>query len=114
MRSCSCASVRRISPTPRSSSALVARRCHPVAVDEPRHSDDLVSAYDQGPALSVGTRNLGVDEHVLDLLAPPREPVAGPPPPYCKSWPVCLDAPAAPAHLALERDRALLEPEALV
>ena len=44
----------------------------------------------------------------------PGEPVAGPPAPYFKPWQLGADAPAAPAHLAVELDRAALEPEPVV
>src|SRR5919202_64974 len=83
-------------------------------VDDAWHGDDLVAAHDQRPRLALGTRDLRVDEHVLDLLAPPRKPVAGPPAPYLKPSPRRLDRPLAPPHRPLERHRAGLEPEAVV
>src|SRR5712692_10310370 len=114
MRAWRSSAVIRISPTPRSSSALVTDCAHPVALDDPWDGDHLVPAHDQGPPLTVGARDLGVDEHVLDFLGAASEPVAGPPPPYLKAWELGRDAPGAPAHLAVEVDRAPLEPEAVV
>src|SRR5579862_249714 len=114
MRPCSSSAEMRISPTPRSSSALVTDGAHPFAVDDPRNGDHLVAAHDQRPAFTVGARDLGVDEHVLDLLRAAREPVARPPASYLKPWELCRDAPRSPAHLAVELDRPLLEPKALV
>src|SRR5689334_16412967 len=112
MRSCSRSSSIRTSPTP--SSTADTDGPHPLGADDPRHRDDVVAAHHEGPALAVGARNLGVDEHVLDLLRPPREPVAGPPAAYCKPWDVGLDPPPSPFHLPVERDRPALEPEAVV
>src|SRR5581483_3974272 len=114
IRACSSSAVIRISPTPRSSSALVTDGGHPFALDDPRHGDDLVAAHDERPAFAVGARDLRVDEHVLDLLRAAGEPVAGPPPAYLKPWPLRGDAPRPPAHLAVERDRPLLEPKPVV
>ena len=51
----------------------------PVGLDDPGHGDDLVAAHDERPAFAVGAWDLGVDEHVLDLLRAAGEPVAGPP-----------------------------------
>src|SRR5581483_9531800 len=116
MRACNSSAVIRISPTPRSSSALVTDSGHPVAGDDPGDGDDLVAAHDQRPSFAVGARDLGVDEHVLDLLRAAGEPVARPPPAYLKPWHLRGDAPGAPADLArrVELDRAVLEPEAVV
>src|SRR6266511_3094989 len=60
------------------------------------------------------TGDLGVDEHVLDLLRASGEPIAGTPGPYLKAWELRGDPPLAPADLALERHRRALEPDALV
>src|SRR5689334_13342444 len=102
----------RISATSRSRS--VALCVDPLRLDDPRHRDDLVAAHDQWPRLAGRTRDLRVDEHVLDLLRPSGEPVAGAPGPYLKAWLVGGDAPRAPAHLAVECDRRALEPDAVV
>ena len=68
----------------------------------PGNGDDLVAADNEWPCLALGSRDLGVHEHVLDLLAAPRQTVAGTPPPYLKALAVGRDAPGAPAHLAIE------------
>src|SRR5262249_13169334 len=75
---------------------------------------DLVTAHDERPAFAVGAWDLCVDEHVLDLLRAPREPVPRAPPPYPKAWDPGADPEAAPAHLSDELDGCLLEPEPLV
>src|SRR5712692_8691707 len=111
MRPWSSASVSRISPTPRSSSALVTNRAHPLALDDPGDGYDLIATHDQGPPLTVRARDLGVDEHVLDLLRAAGEPVARPPPPHFKAWELGSDTPGPPADLAIEVDGALLEPD---
>src|SRR5205823_6420458 len=74
----------------------------------------LVAAHDEGPRLALGAGDLGVDEHVLDLLAAPGESVARPPASYLKACELGLDPPVPPANRALERDRATLEPGAVV
>src|SRR3954471_1643826 len=83
-------------------------------LDHSRHGDDFAPAYDEGPRLALGSRDLGVDEHVLDLLPAPGEPVARSPASYLKACELGLDRPRAPADAALERDRGLLEPDAVV
>src|SRR5207247_2254628 len=70
--------------------------------------------HDERPRFALGSRDFGVDEHVLDLLAAAREPVARPPASYLKAWERRFNAPWAPAHGAVERDRGLLEPNAVV
>src|SRR5438552_3187624 len=112
MRRCSASSSIRTSTT--AASRSVALTVDLRVRDEPGNGDDLVSAHDEGPGLSVGTGDLGVDEHVLDLLAPPGEPVARPPASYLKPCQLRPDAPRAPAHFAVEVDGATLEPEAVV
>src|SRR3954451_19088455 len=82
--------------------------------DEPGHCDDRVAAHDERPRLALGLRDLRVDEHVLDLLRPPGEPVTGLPASYPKASQPRTDAPPAPRHLAVEVDRSVLEPEPLV
>src|SRR5436305_10356778 len=113
MRACSSCSPIRISPTAAVNS-VCADSVHSLGVHDTRDCDDLVSAHDQGPALTVAARDLGVHEHVLDLLAAPGEPIAGPPPPYLKAFEVRADRPRPPLHLAVEGDRGALEPEPLV
>src|SRR5262249_1185770 len=54
------------------------------------------------------------DEHVLDLLRPALESVARAPGSYLKPWPRRGNAPRAPADLAVERHRRVLQPDALV
>src|SRR5262245_37781739 len=104
----------RISPTPLSSSALVKGRGHPLALDDPGDGHDLVAAHHERPPFTVGAGDLGVDEHVLNLLRPAGEAIARPPPPYLKPTAVGGDAPRAPEHLAVELDGRALEPEAVV
>src|SRR5919201_605304 len=65
-------------------------------------------------SVALGSRDLGVDEHVLDLLAAPCEPVAGTPRAYLKPWELGLNAPRAPADLAIELDGRPLHPGAVV
>src|SRR6266487_3416151 len=83
-------------------------------LDDPRNRDHVVAPHDERPRLAFRFGDLGVDEHVLDLLRPVGEPVAGPPASYLKPLQLRANAPPSPAHLALERDRALLEPETVV
>src|SRR4051812_23612530 len=82
--------------------------------NEAGHRDDRVAAHDERPRFALGLRDLRVDEHVLDLLRPPGEPVAGLPASYPKASQLGADAPPAPCHLAVELDGAVLEPEPLV
>src|SRR5215468_3478394 len=102
----------RTSVTARSSS--VALSAYLRMRHDPRHRDDLVPADDERPRLALRPRNLRVDEHVLDLPSPPREPVAWPPSAHSKPWQLGADSPLAPADLACQLDRAALEPEPLV
>src|SRR3954470_3339358 len=104
----------RISPTPRSSSALVTGRGHPLALHDPGHGHDLVPADHERPAFAVGARDLRVDEHVLNLLRPAGEAIARPPPAYLEAPPLGGDPPGAPPHLAGELDGRPLEPEPVV
>src|SRR5439155_14975048 len=104
----------RTSVTPRSSSACDTLGAHPFGLDDPGHGHDLVPAHDERPRLARGTGDLCVHEYVLDLLRSPGEPIAGAPGSYLKAWEVRGDAPLAPPDLAFERDRRLLEPDALV
>ena len=78
----------------------------PSASTIPGTATHLVAADDERPAFTVGARDLGVDEHVLDLLRAAGEPVAGPPPANHKAWELGADAPPAPLDLAVELDRA--------
>src|SRR6266540_2801297 len=101
----------RTSETPRSSSACDTLRANSFRFDDAGHRDDLVPAHDEGPRLALGTGDLCVDEHVLDLLRSPGEPIAGAPGSYLKAWEVRGDLPLAPPHLALERDGCALPPD---
>src|SRR4051812_48480921 len=83
-------------------------------LDEPGHRDDRVAAHDERPRFALGLGDLRVDEHVLDLLRAPGEPVTGLPASYPKASELGADAPPAPRHLVVEIDRAALEPEPLV
>src|SRR5262245_37836508 len=83
-------------------------------LDEPGHCDDGVAAHDERPRFALGLRDFRVDEHVLDLLRAPVEPVAGPPASYPKASQLGTDTPPAPDHLADQIDRAVLEPEPIV
>src|SRR5262249_30582819 len=100
----------RISATSRSSSVCDTLAAHSFRLDDPGHGDDLVAAHDQRPRLACRAGDLCVDEHVLDLLRPSGEPVAGAPGSYLKPWHVRRDPPLAPADFAVERDRRPLEP----
>src|SRR5206468_11909271 len=83
-------------------------------LDQARHRDHLVAAHDERPRLALVSRDLGVDEHVLDLLAAPGEPVAWSPATYLKASELRLDRPRPPADATLERDRGLFEPDSLI
>src|SRR4051794_22978491 len=83
-------------------------------LDDPGHGHDLVAAHDERPRLPLRAGHLRVDEHVLDLAPPTREPVAGPPSTHSKPLELRADSPLAPPDLAGEIDRAALEPELLV
>src|SRR5207247_2899934 len=85
-----------------------------VVRDDPRHRDHVVSAHDEWPSFTLGSRDLGVDEHVLDLFRSAGEPVAGPPASYLKPCQLVANAPRSPLHFALEIDRAVLEPDLVV
>src|SRR5207237_10566454 len=87
---------------------------NPLRLDGSRDRDDLVPPHDERPRLALRSRNLGVDEHVLDLLRAPGEPVARAPGPYLKSFLLGGDAPPSPVDLAFERDRRPLQPEPAV
>src|ERR1051326_6567788 len=97
----------RTSLTPRSSS-VDAFDMDPFRVDDSGHRDHLVAAHDERPRLALRAGGLRVDEHVLDLLAPPGEAVASAPGPYLKASQLRFDAPSAPADLPLERERRAL------
>src|SRR3954470_15336627 len=112
MRSWSDLSSIRTSMTARSSS--VADSLYLRVLDDPGNRDDLVATHDEGPGFPVGARDLGVDEHVLDLLPPAGEPVAGPPSSHFETRRAGGDAPRPPAHGSVEVDRPALEPEAVV
>src|SRR3954469_4689380 len=114
MRSCSRASSIKISPTPASTSLVDTGRAHPLRFDDAGHGDDLVTTHHEGPSFAVGARDLGVDEHILDLLPAALQPVARPPSPYLKPWQPRLDPPAAPLDGAVEIDGAALGPEPFV
>ena len=77
MRACSDDSSISVSVTARSSS--VADSFYLRMLDDAWDSDDLVTAHDERPGLSLRPRDLGVDEYVLNLLPPSGESVAGPP-----------------------------------
>src|SRR5262245_15856737 len=114
MRSCSRSSSISTSPTPRSSSVCDTSSTHPFHVDDPGYRHDLVAPHDERPAVAIGARDLGVDEHVLHLLRATGEPVARPPASYFKTRQARFNAPAAPDHRAVEHTRARLEPQAIV
>src|SRR5689334_7349044 len=80
-------------------------------LDDPRHGDHVIAAHDERPRFALRPRNLGVHENVLNLLTPSCQPVARSPPAYLKAFHAGPDTPRAPAHLAVEIDRAALEPE---
>src|SRR2546430_2535585 len=104
----------RTAETPRSSSVWDTFDAHSFRLDDARHRDHVLSAHDERPRLACGTGDLRVDEHVLDLLRSPSEPIAGAPGSYLKAWKPRGDPPFPPAHLAVERNRRALEPDAVV
>src|SRR3954453_3401941 len=112
MRRCSDVSSISTSVTARSSS--VADSADLRVVDDARHGDDLVPAYDERPRLALRAWDLGVDEHVLNLLRPAGETVAGLPSSHFETGRAGGDAPRPPAHSSVEVARAALEPEAVV
>src|SRR5438067_12673629 len=114
MRSCRRSASIRTSPTPASTSVCDTGRLHPLGLDDSGHGHDLVPAHDERPGLTVRARDLGVDEHILDLLRAAREPVTGPPAPYLKPWQLRLDPPRAPVDRAAQVLRPVLEPQAVV
>src|SRR4029077_12753189 len=81
---------------------------------EAGHREHLVAAHDERPRLPLGARHLRVDEHVLDLPPPTREPVAWLPSAHSKPSQVGTNSPLAPADLAGELHWPALQPEALV
>src|SRR5438876_2495058 len=83
-------------------------------LDDSWDGNDLVAAHHEGPCLALRAWDLGVDEHVLDLLLPAGKPVARPPASYLKACELRLDRPLAPADRSLERHGAALEPGAVV
>jgi hypothetical protein len=75
---------------------------HSFRLDDPRNGDDLVPPHHERPRFAVGTGDLRVDEHVLDLLRASGESVTGAPGPYLKAWELRGDAPLAPDDFRLE------------
>src|SRR6476660_85194 len=104
----------RTSETPRSSSVWDTFDAYSFRFHDVRHCDHVVSAHDERPRLACRPGDLRVDEHVLDLLRSPGEPIAGTPGPYLKAWELRGNAPLAPADLAVERDGSALEPDPVV
>src|SRR3954464_15378695 len=104
----------RISLTPRSSSVCDTLDEHSFRLDDSGNGDHVVPAHDERPRLACGAGDLRVDEHVLDLLGSPGEPMPGPPASSLKPWEPGGDPPLAPAHLAAESDGRLLDPDAVV
>src|SRR5215831_2974852 len=102
----------RTSVTARSSS--VADSLDLRMLDDAGHGHDLVAPHDEWPRLPLRAGHLRVDEHVLDLAPPTRQPVAGPPSAHSKPFELRADSPLAPPDLARQLDRPALEPEALV
>src|SRR5262249_4803791 len=113
-RSAAAARPRRSAPLLRSRRSFVPPGFHTWSIDDAGNRDNPVPAHHERPRLALGSRDLGVDEHVLDLLAAPGEPAARSPASYLKACEVGLDRPRAPADASLERYRRLLEPDALV
>src|SRR3954469_20401861 len=112
MRPCSDSSSIRTSTTARSNS--VADSVDLGMLDDAGDGDDLVPAHHERPGLSFRARDLGVDEHVLDLLRPSGETVAGLPSSHFEAGRAGGDAPRPPAHRPVEIDGPALEPEAVV
>ena len=81
-----------------------ALRRHAGRLDESQGRRRRRARVRRGPRLAFRPRDLGVDEHVLHLLAAPGEPVARSPASYLKACELGFDRPRAPAHPALERD----------
>src|SRR3954447_7026761 len=104
----------RISLTPRSSSVCDTLDEHSFRLDDSGNGDHVVPAHDERPRLACGTGDLRVDEHVLDLLRSPGEPIAGAPGPYLKAWELRGDPPLSPAHLAVECDGSVFQPDVVV
>src|SRR6266540_937144 len=104
----------RISETARSNSVCDTLGKDSFRLDDPGHGDDLVPAHDERPRLAGRTGDLRVDEHVLDLLRSPGEPIAGAPGSYLKAWEARGNPPFAPAHLGVEHHGCALEPDTLV
>src|SRR2546430_17712535 len=104
----------RISETARSNSVCDTLGKNSFHLDDPGHGDDLVPTYDERPRLAGRTGDLRVDEHVLDLLRSPGEPIAGAPGSYLKAWEARGNPPFAPVHLRVEHHWCSLEPDALV
>src|SRR5215203_5870283 len=100
----------RTSATLLSSSVWLTNRLHSLGLDDSGHRHHLVPADDERPRLALGSRNLRVDEHVLDLLAATRQVIAGSPPAYLKPLLLGRDPPPAPADLAVEVDRRPFQP----
>src|SRR4051794_41939737 len=82
-------------------------------LDDARDRDHLVPAHDERPGLALRPWDLGVDEHVLNLLRPAGETVAGLPSSHFEAGRARGDAPRPPAHCSVEVDGAALEPEAV-
>src|SRR5713226_1921225 len=104
----------RTSETPRSSSVCDTFDVHSFRLDDARHRDHVVPAHDERPRLACRPGDLRVDEHVLDLLRSPDEPITGAPGPYLKAWELRGNPPLPPAHLAVECDGRALEPDPVV
>src|SRR5262249_11807446 len=107
----------RTSPTADSSSVCIPldpNSVHAFGLDDSGDRNHFPTAHHEGPRFALGAGDLGVDEHVLDLLAPAGEPVARPPATYLKACQLGLDRPSAPANRAVERDRAAFEPRPVV
>src|SRR5919198_861899 len=104
----------RTSPTTDSNSVCDTLRLYLGVVDDAGHRDDLVPSHHEGPRLAFRPGDLGVDEHVLNLLPPAGEPVARPPGSYLKACELGFNRPLAPPDGSLERDWPGLEPEPVV
>src|SRR3954471_7095803 len=106
MRACSVSSSISVSVIARSNS--VADSFDLRVLDDAGNCDHVVAADHERPGLSVGAWDLGVDEHVLDLLRPAGEPVAGLPSSHFETGCVSGDPPRPPLHRPVELDRAAL------